>query len=117
MSAAAPAAFMSADLRSAHDILGVMGEKALQNYLVNEIQQVYRLQYVTINDKHIEVIVRLSINFFLFLSTLLPHERQQVSRIAPLVAKSQWRRERQRTSEIRIDETRQIHPRVCSVLF
>lgn len=41
-----------------HDILGVMGEKALQNYLVNEIQQVYRLQNVTINDKHIEVIVR-----------------------------------------------------------
>lgn len=41
-----------------HDILNVMGEKALQNYLVNEIQQVYRLQNVTINDKHIEVIVR-----------------------------------------------------------
>jgi len=41
-----------------HDILGVMGEKALQNYLVNEIQQVYRLQNVTINDKHIEVIAR-----------------------------------------------------------
>lgn len=41
-----------------HDILNVMGEKALQDYLVNEIQQVYRLQNVTINDKHIEVIVR-----------------------------------------------------------
>jgi DNA-directed RNA polymerase subunit beta' len=41
-----------------HDILGVLGEKALQDYLVNEIQEVYRLQGVGINDKHIEVIVR-----------------------------------------------------------
>ena len=41
-----------------HDILSVLGEKALQNYLVNEIQEVYRLQGVNINDKHIEVIVR-----------------------------------------------------------
>jgi DNA-directed RNA polymerase subunit beta' len=41
-----------------HDILNVLGEKALQEYLVNEIQEVYRLQGVTIHDKHIEVIVR-----------------------------------------------------------
>jgi DNA-directed RNA polymerase subunit beta' len=41
-----------------HDILNVLGEKALQSYLVNEIQEVYRLQGVNINDKHIEVIVR-----------------------------------------------------------
>jgi DNA-directed RNA polymerase subunit beta' len=41
-----------------HDILSVLGEKALQSYLVNEIQEVYRLQGVNINDKHIEVIVR-----------------------------------------------------------
>ena len=41
-----------------HDILGVLGEKALQRYLVNEIQEVYRLQGVNINDKHIEVMVR-----------------------------------------------------------
>jgi len=41
-----------------HDILDVLGERALQEYLVNEIQEVYRLQGVTINDKHIEVIVR-----------------------------------------------------------
>ena len=41
-----------------HDILSVLGEKALHNYLVNEIQEVYRLQGVNINDKHIEVIVR-----------------------------------------------------------
>ena len=41
-----------------HDILSVLGERALQNYLVNEIQEVYRLQGVHINDKHIEVIAR-----------------------------------------------------------
>ena len=41
-----------------HDILRVKGEKALSNYLVDEIQEVYRLQGVRINDKHIEVIVR-----------------------------------------------------------
>jgi DNA-directed RNA polymerase subunit beta' len=41
-----------------HDILNVLGEKALQSYLVNEIQEVYRLQGVNINDKHIEVIAR-----------------------------------------------------------
>ena len=41
-----------------HDILLVLGEKALQGYLVNEIQEVYRLQGVAINDKHIETIVR-----------------------------------------------------------
>ena len=41
-----------------HDILNVLGEKALQGYLVNEIQEVYRLQGVNINDKHIEVISR-----------------------------------------------------------
>jgi DNA-directed RNA polymerase subunit beta' len=41
-----------------HDILRVKGEKELAAYLVNEIQQVYRLQGVVINDKHIEVIVR-----------------------------------------------------------
>ncbi|MBM3808582.1 MAG: DNA-directed RNA polymerase subunit beta' [Acidimicrobiia bacterium] len=41
-----------------HDILHVLGEKELQKYLVNEIQEVYRLQGVNINDKHIEVITR-----------------------------------------------------------
>jgi DNA-directed RNA polymerase subunit beta' len=40
------------------DILRVSGEKKLQEYLVNEVQEVYRLQGVKINDKHIEVIVR-----------------------------------------------------------
>jgi len=41
-----------------HDLLAVLGEKFTQAYLVNAIQEVYRLQGVNINDKHIEVIVR-----------------------------------------------------------
>jgi DNA-directed RNA polymerase subunit beta' len=41
-----------------HDILKVQGTHKVQEYLVNEIQDVYRLQAVEINDKHIEVIVR-----------------------------------------------------------
>ena len=41
-----------------HDILAVLGVEALANYLVQEVQDVYRLQGVKINDKHIEVVVR-----------------------------------------------------------
>jgi DNA-directed RNA polymerase subunit beta' len=41
-----------------HDILDILGPQALQRYLVDEVQKVYRLQGVTMNDKHIEVIVR-----------------------------------------------------------
>ena len=41
-----------------HDILQVLGERELQRYLVDKIQEVYRSQSVAINDKHIEVIVR-----------------------------------------------------------
>lgn len=41
-----------------HDILRVLGDKELAKYLVDEVQEVYRLQGVSINDKHIEVIVR-----------------------------------------------------------
>lgn len=41
-----------------HDILRLLGVNALANYIINEIQDVYRLQGVKINDKHIEVIVR-----------------------------------------------------------
>ncbi len=40
-----------------HDILRIKGEEALQNYLLSEIQAVYRSQNVTINDKHVEIIV------------------------------------------------------------
>jgi len=41
-----------------HEILDVSGPKELQDHLVNEVQEVYRLQGVTINDKHIEIIAR-----------------------------------------------------------
>ena len=44
--------------RVPHDILRILGVEALASYLINEIQEVYRLQGVRINDKHIEVIVR-----------------------------------------------------------
>jgi DNA-directed RNA polymerase subunit beta' len=44
-----------------HDILRLLGINALASYIVNEIQEVYRLQGVKINDKHIEVIVRQTI--------------------------------------------------------
>ncbi|MEA3464953.1 MAG: DNA-directed RNA polymerase subunit beta' [Thermodesulfobacteriota bacterium] len=44
--------------RNPHDILRVLGEKELAKYLVDEVQEVYRLQGVAINDKHIETIVR-----------------------------------------------------------
>ena len=43
---------------SPHDILRLLGVSALANYIVNEVQEVYRLQGVKINDKHVEVIVR-----------------------------------------------------------
>jgi DNA-directed RNA polymerase subunit beta' len=43
---------------SPHDILEIHGEKALQAFLLNEVQEVYRAQGVTINDKHIEIIIR-----------------------------------------------------------
>ncbi|MEL7139272.1 MAG: DNA-directed RNA polymerase subunit beta', partial [Pseudomonadota bacterium] len=66
-----------------HDILAIMGVEALAGYLVNEIQDVYRLQGVKINDKHIEVIVRQMLQKIEISasgdSTLLPGE--QVDRV------------------------------------
>ncbi|MEM7500374.1 MAG: DNA-directed RNA polymerase subunit beta', partial [Pseudomonadota bacterium] len=66
-----------------HDILAIMGVEALAGYLVNEIQEVYRLQGVKINDKHIEVIVRQMLQKIEISasgdSTLLPGE--QVDRV------------------------------------
>ena len=41
-----------------HDILAIKGEAAVESYLIQEVQRVYRLQGVDINDKHIEVIIR-----------------------------------------------------------
>ncbi len=46
-----------------HDILSILGEKELQRHLVDRIQEVYRSQGVTINDKHIEVMVRQMMRF------------------------------------------------------
>ena len=50
--------FILDGLPAPHDILAIKGVEELAAYLVNEIQEVYRLQGVLINDKHIEVIVR-----------------------------------------------------------
>ncbi|HEX4045874.1 MAG TPA: DNA-directed RNA polymerase subunit beta', partial [Gammaproteobacteria bacterium] len=44
--------------QNSHDVLRLLGVNALANYLINEVQDVYRLQGVKINDKHIEVIIR-----------------------------------------------------------
>ncbi|MDR1931011.1 MAG: DNA-directed RNA polymerase subunit beta' [Treponema sp.] len=49
---------LCAGSRNPHDVLHILGEATLQRYLMNEIQQVYRLQGVSINDKHIGVIIR-----------------------------------------------------------
>ena len=46
------------DRQSPHDILRLKGISELAKYIVNEIQEVYRLQGVKINDKHVEVIIR-----------------------------------------------------------
>jgi DNA-directed RNA polymerase subunit beta' len=61
-----------------HDMLLVKGEKEVQEYLVNEIQSVYRLQGVKLNDKHIEIIIRQMLSFVQILesgdTTLLEKE-------------------------------------------
>ncbi len=44
--------------RNPHDLMGILGEQYCQRFLMDEVQQVYRLQGVTINDKHIGVIIR-----------------------------------------------------------
>ena len=67
-----------------HDILKVLGEKELQKYLVNQIQEVYRLQGVNINDKHFEVIVR---------------QMMRWVRIDEIVDKFRFRDENEKTSE------------------
>jgi DNA-directed RNA polymerase subunit beta' len=49
---------LCAGAKNPHDVLHILGESTLQRYLMDEIQQVYRLQGVSINDKHIGVIIR-----------------------------------------------------------
>lgn len=70
---------------SAHDILRLRGVLAVTRYIVNEVQEVYRLQGVKINDKHIEVIVRQMLRKGTIIdsgeSSLLEGEQLEVSRI------------------------------------
>ena len=49
---------LTAGLKNPHDILRIQGKESLQAYIIEEIQKVYRSQGVTINDKHVETIVR-----------------------------------------------------------
>ena len=74
-----------------HDILEVLGIEALAEYLVNEIQEVYRLQGVKINDKHIEVIVRQMLQKVEITdggdTTLLPGEQVDLEEMNTLNAK------------------------------
>jgi DNA-directed RNA polymerase subunit beta' len=74
-----------------HDILEVLGVEALSEYLVNEIQEVYRLQGVKINDKHIEVIVRQMLQKVEITSggdtTLLPGEQVDLAEMLEVNSK------------------------------
>jgi DNA-directed RNA polymerase subunit beta' len=49
---------LTAGLKNPHDILRIQGREAVQQYIIEEVQKVYRSQGVSINDKHIEIIVR-----------------------------------------------------------
>ncbi len=75
---------------SAHDILRLRGIHNVANYIVNEVQDVYRLQGVKINDKHIEVIIRQMLRKCLITeagdSEFLEGEQVEVSRVKMLTA-------------------------------
>ncbi len=70
---------------SPHDILRLRGVSAVANYIVNEVQEVYRLQGVKINDKHIEVVIRQMLRKCMITnagdSTLLAGEQVEVSQV------------------------------------
>ncbi len=70
---------------SPHDILRLRGVSAVANYIVNEVQEVYRLQGVKINDKHIEVVIRQMLRKCIILnsgdSNLLEGEQIEVSQV------------------------------------
>ena len=70
---------------SPHDILRLRGVSAVSNYIVNEVQEVYRLQGVKINDKHIEVVIRQMLRKCMILhpgdSLFLEGEQQEVSNV------------------------------------
>ncbi len=86
-----------------HDILRLQGVEALANYLVREIQDVYRLQGVKINDKHIEVIVRQMLRKIEVLETgdsaLLRGEQMDRGRLLDVIAKQKNEGKHQSTWE------------------
>ena len=86
-----------------HDILRLQGVEALANYLVREIQDVYRLQGVKINDKHIEVIVRQMLRKIEVLdigdSALLKGEQMDRGRLLDVIAKQRSEGKHQSTWE------------------
>ncbi len=86
-----------------HDILRLQGVEALANYLVREIQDVYRLQGVKINDKHIEVIVRQMLRKIEVLdagdSALLRGEQMDRGRLLEIIAKQKSEGKHQSTWE------------------
>jgi DNA-directed RNA polymerase subunit beta' len=86
-----------------HDILRLQGVEALANYLVREIQDVYRLQGVKINDKHIEVIVRQMLRKIEVLDTgdsaLLKGEQMDRGRLLDVIAKQRSEGKHQSTWE------------------
>jgi DNA-directed RNA polymerase subunit beta' len=86
-----------------HDILRLQGVEALANYLVREIQDVYRLQGVKINDKHIEVIVRQMLRKIEVLDTgdsaLLRGEQMDRGRLLDVIAKQKSEGKHQSTWE------------------
>jgi DNA-directed RNA polymerase subunit beta' len=86
-----------------HDILRLQGVEALANYLVREIQDVYRLQGVKINDKHIEVIVRQMLRKIEVLdagdSPLLRGEQMDRGRLLDVIAKQKAEGKHQSTWE------------------
>jgi DNA-directed RNA polymerase subunit beta' len=86
-----------------HDILRLQGVEALANYLVREIQDVYRLQGVKINDKHIEVIVRQMLRKIEVLETgdsaLLRGEQMDRGRLLDVIAKQKTEGKNQSTWE------------------
>jgi DNA-directed RNA polymerase subunit beta' len=86
-----------------HDILRLQGVEALANYLVREIQDVYRLQGVKINDKHIEVIVRQMLRKIEVLdagdSALLRGEQMDRGRLLDVIARQKAEGKHQSTWE------------------
>jgi DNA-directed RNA polymerase subunit beta' len=86
-----------------HDILRIMGIEALANYLIDEVQDVYRLQGVKINDKHIEVIVRQMLQKLEILdsgdTTLLKGEQVEKQELEEENAKARARGQREAKAE------------------